>query len=670
MKPRANRSTVPDRMAWLVLALACLVPAGTAAQGEDDLDQLTLEELMSVPVTTVSRSPELAANVPAAIAVITADDIRRSGATSLAEVLRQAPGMQVARVDAGKWAIGTRGFADRLSRSLLVLIDGRAVYSPLFAGTYWETQHVMLEDIERIEVIRGPGGTLWGSNAVNGIINVITRSSRDTQGGLVSAAAGTEAHHGSLRYGRAVGGSTWLRGYVSGFDHEAQHATGPVEYDAWRLGQVGFRMDSDLAGGRTLMIQGAAYDARLGEWVVRTSLAPPYRDAGPVDLPLRGGSFLARWTTPLNTDDELELQTWYELTDREEYPLSETRHTVDVDLQLRHYGLPRQEIVWGAAYRWSWADLTSAPTSSLPDGSEALLSVFAQDEISFASDQVRVTLGAKLEHNRYSGLEVQPTARLAWLVSPTNTFWAAATRAIRRPSRVERLYATMSILDPTAPAFIRLSPNADFRPEKLWAYETGYRVRPHERLYVTVSGFYNVWHDLISTELLAAPFQETVPPAPTRTIFPVGFGNSIDGESAGVETTIDVRPTGWWRAAGHYAFLSVWMTPEPGSADLTQESRYEDGSPRHQVSLRNSLDLPRNVTLDWHLRYASELPDLDISSYATSDVRLAWRFTEEAELEAVGRNLHDAHHAEWAGENGGADVEIQRSLYVGLSWRW
>ena len=646
-----------------------LAPSGAQAQSEDPLDQLTLEELMSVPVTTASRTAELSARVPAAIFVITPDDIRRSGATSLPEVLRLVPGMQVARVDAGKWAIGTRGFADRLSRSMLVLIDGRAVYSPLFAGTYWETQHVVLEDIERIEVIRGPGGTLWGSNAVNGIVNIITRSALETRGGLVAGAGGTESMRGTLRYGGAVGERTWLRGHVSGFDQESQLATGPVEYDGWRLAQAGFRLDASLAAGRDLMIQGDAYEARLGEWLVETSLAPPYRDAYPTELPLRGGNLHARLTSALGGDSDLQLQSYYEVTDREEYPVSETRQTFDVDLTLRHYGLPRQEIVWGAGYRLSTAEITTAPTASLPEGSEALLSFFAQDQVAI-TERLHVALGAKLEHNRYSGLEVQPSARATLLLSPTATLWAAATRAVRRPSRVERLYATTSILDPGAPAFVRLLPNPDFRPEKLWAYEAGYRMQPHERLYFAVDGFYNEWRDLLSTDLLAAAFQEPAPPGPPRTVYPVGFGNGIDGSSAGFEVFADVRPTAWWRAAGHYAYLSVWMTPEPGSTDLTQESRYEGGSPVHQASLRSSFDLPRDLTLDWHLRYVSELPDLDVSAYATSDVRLAWSFAEGAEVEVVGRNLHEPHHAEWPGENGGEDVEIQRSVHVGLTWRW
>lgn len=641
---------------------------GARAQTEGALDEMTLEELMAVPVTTVTRSPELASTVPAALFVITPEDIRRSGATSLAEVLRLVPGMQVARVDAGKWAVGTRGFADRLSRSMLVLIDGRAVYSPLFAGTYWETQHVVLEDVERIEVIRGPGGTLWGSNAVNGIVNVITRSASDTQGGMITGGGGTEVVQGALRYGGALGRQTWLRGYVTGFDHAAQHATGPVAYDDWRLAQAGFRLDATLDGGRSLTVQGDAYDARLGEWLVRTSLLPPFREAGPTRNPLRGGNVLARLTSPVGPDSEVQVQSFFDVTDREEYPVSETRRTFDVDVQVSHYGLPRQEIVWGAGYRVSYAEMPTAPTSDLPDGSESLLSFFAQDEISL--EPLRLTLGAKVERNRYSGVEVQPSARAALLLSPTTTLWAAATRAVRRPSRVERRYGTTNVIDPATPTFVRLAPNPDFDSEKLWAYELGYRMRPHERLYFTLSGFYNEWHDLLTTERLGDSFVEDEPPAPPRVVVPVGFGNGLDGKSAGFELFVDARPMPWWRLAGHYAYLSVRMTPKPGSRDLTQESRYEEGSPAHQVSLRSSFDLPRDLALDWRIRYVSALSDLDIPGYATSDVRLAWRFTEDARLEIVGRDLLEPHHAEWTGDNGGADVEIERSVYLGLTWRW
>ena len=650
------------------LALGVLAASAAPASGQhppSDLGAMTLEELMDVQVTTVTRSPERAMSVPAAIHVITSEDIERSGATSLPELLRLAPGMQVARIDAGLWAIGTRGFADRLARSMLVLVDGRAVYSPLFAGTYWETQDLVLDDIERIEVIRGPGGTLWGSNAVNGIVSIVTKAARETQGPLVAAAVGSEDRfQGTARYGGSLGDNGFLRGYVTGFDRASQFNTGEIDYDSWRMVQSGFRLDSELGESRRLTLQGDAYTSRVGHFVRATSLTPPFLDVRADEVPLRGANLLGRLAGPVGDRFDVQLQTWYDWTDREEYPVSETRETFDVDLQLRH-DLGTHDLAWGLGYRYSTDEIATVPTTSLPSGSEALVSGFVQDEIALASDRLRLTLGAKLEHNRYSGLEIQPSARAVWLVNPSNSWWAAVTRAVRRPSRVERSYATTSILDPTGPAFVRLLPNPDFEPERLLAYETGYRMRPSERTYFTLSAFYNQWDELLSTEL-GEVFQEAPPP---RTIYPVSFENGIDGTTFGVEVTADVRPLPRWRWIATYSLLRVEMTPEPGSTDITQESRYEGGSPRHQVRMRNSLDLPGGISLDWHLRYVSELPDVDIPEYATSDVRLAWLLTEGLELEAVGRNLHDAHHPEWPGESGGANVEIERSLYVGFTWR-
>ena len=663
MSPVSSRAEI----VLLIALLACLVAAerGSAQTPSEELAQMTLEELMSVEVTTVSRTPELSARVPAALYVITPEAIRRSGATSLAEVLRMAPGLQVARIDAGKWSIGTRGFADRLARSMLVLVDGRAVYSPLFAGTYWETQDLVLDDIARIEVIRGPGGTLWGSNAVNGIINIITRSARDTQGLMVVGAAGTEDRvQGSIRYGGSFGERTFLRGYVTGFDRESQFNAGPLDYDGWRMAQIGFRLDSDVGPDRALTVLGDAYDARLGEFVRETSLAPPYAREYASDNALRGGHVLGRWSALLGTESDYQIQAYFDHSQREEYPVAERRRTLDVDIQLRHYRWARHDLVWGAGYRLTHGAFTTASTSDLPSGSETLVSGFAQDEISMAGDRLRATLGVKLERNDYSGLEVQPSGRVAWLPTPGQTVWAAVTRAVRRPSRVERMYASTSVLDPAAPAFVQLIPNPGFEPETLVSYELGYRVQPEERLYLRFAAFYNEWNDLLTTELL------TLSPEPSvGTTYPVSFGNGLDGDSYGFELTGDLRASSWWTIAGHYALLRVRMTAEPGSTDLTQESRYERGSPRHQVHLRNGWEIPGGVSLDWHFRYVSELPDLDIDAYATSDVRVAWQMADELELEAVARNLHDDHHGEWTGENGGANVEIERSLYVGFIWR-
>lgn len=656
-----------------VLGLAvlggALTPPGVAAQTLEELREMSLEELMDVQVTTVLRSAVASSRVPAAVYVVTAEDIRRSGATSLAEVLRLVPGMQVARVDAGKWSIGTRGFADRLSRSMLVLIDGRAVYSPLFGGTYWETQNVLLEDVERIEVVRGPGGTLWGSNAVNGIVSVVTRAAGETQGLYAHAAAGTEDRViGAARYGAALGDFGHVRAYANGFDRESQFNTGDLEYDEWRLAQGGFRMDGALGDAHELTVQGDAYVARLGEFVRLTRFEDPFLEVETRDLPLSGGNLLARLSGPLGPLPSLQLQTYYDVTDREEYPLSEHRETFDVDVQSRHTpGV--HDVVWGVGYRRTTADVSTAPIAMLPDGTENLYSAFLQDEISLAGDALRLTLGAKLEHNPYSGLEILPSGRLAWHVDADRTVWGSVTRAVRRPSVVEHSYATTSILDPSLPAYIRLSPNPAFRSEALVAYEAGVRAQAGADVYLTLAAFYNDWDDLLSTELTGDAFLEEPASGPPRLVFPVQFRNGLSGSSYGFELTADARPTAWWSVAGHYAFLRVTVSPDPGSTDLTQEAQYEGGSPRHQVRLRNSFDLADDWTLDWHLRYVSELPNPGIPGYATSDLRLAWRATDALELEIVGRNLHEPHHPEWPGENGGADVEIERSVYVGLSYR-
>jgi len=656
------------RGALLCVASSTIARADVQAQ-ERPLEEMTLEELMGIEVTTVGRSAVAELRVPAAVYVITREAIESAGATTLAEALRLAPGLQVARIDAGKWAIGSRGFADRLARSMRVLIDGRPVYSPLFTGVYWESQDALLEHVERIEVIRGPGGTLWGSNAVNGTVSIITRRASDTQGLYATAGAGTEVSDVALAYGRAVGDDSYARVYAKGFDWTPQHnADGEPEYDDWRLAQTGFRFDGSVSGGRTLTVSGDAYVGRMGQYLRVTDLAPPYLTVTQEDVGLSGGNVLARLAGPVGADTELELMSYVELTDRNEYPVSEHRRTAEVDLQLRHRRWPSHEINWGLAWQGSWADLDAAPTSSLPEKDEHLLSGFLQDEISMLDDRVRFTLGAKLEHNQYSGLEVQPGARVAWLVDERSTVWASVTRAVRRPSGVERRYTTTSILNPAGPTFVRLLPNPDFQSEKLIAYEAGARMRFGERAYARISGFYNRWDDLLSTELLAT-IQEPAPPNPPRTVIPVMFDNTLHGSSHGVELMADVRLLPGWTAAGSYSYLRVRTSRDTGSADITQEGRYDGGSPRHQVRLQNSFDLPGGVSLDWHLRYVSELPTNDIAAYTTSNVRLAWRVNDALELHVAGYNLHDVHHVEWPPDNSGAQVEIERRFRAGLTWR-
>jgi len=630
---------------------------------------MSLEELMNVEVTTVTRVPASTTEVPAAVHVITHDDIRRSGATSIPEALRLAPGIQVAHIDASRWSIGIRGFADRLARSMLVLIDGRAVYSPLFAGTYWEVQDTLLADVDRIEVIRGPGGTLWGANAVNGIINIITRRASETQGAFVSGTAGLQGLVlAGARYGGELGANGHYRVYGKGAWRGPQHhASGQDDHGDWRLTQAGFRGDWTYPSTRTFTLQGDVYDASLGQRASVTTFTPPFVDLLTRTAPLSGGNVLARWAGPTSPSAAYQLQTFYDRTNRDEIPVAESRDTFDVDFQHTSRAWARHAFVWGAAYRVTSGRITTVgPTSFTPPArTDQLVSAFLQDEITAVPNRVRVMVGTKLEHNDYSGVEIQPSARLVWTPDATHTVVWSVTRAVRTPSRVETDYTTNSLAVPALPAFVRLMPNPDFRPEKLVAYEVGYRVRPDPRLYVTASGFFNHLDDTLSTELLT-PFVEATPPPP-RVILPVTFANGLHGSSYGLELTTDVRPTDWWRWTANYSLLRVEMTRNEGGADVSQEGRYENLVPRHQVHVQSSIDVARDWQLDWVFRFVSELRQGPVPSYATSDIRVGWRMSDEMELSVVGRNLHEARHVEWPGD--GDAVAIERSALVGLTWR-
>ena len=655
--------------ALVSLALALAAPHGAAAQTlTQNLKRLTLEELMRVDVSTVLRVPEPSQTVPAAVYVITHDDIRRSGATSLPEVLRLAPGVQVARLDAARYAVGIRGFADRLARSMLVLIDGRAVYSPLFAGTYWEVQDTLLEDIDRIEIVRGPGGTLWGANAVNGIINIVTRRAQDTTGLLVTAAAGSDIRGPvGMRYGATAGPNGHYRVYGKAFDRGAQfHRTG-ADYDDWRMVQGGFRADWSSPRARNLTIQGDAYAVDLGQRFASPLYTPPFNAVMTRNAPLHGGNLLARVSAPW-AGGEFQVQTYYDRVGRDERPVAETRDTVDIDVQ---HGRPlgsRHQVVWGTGYRVTNGRIRATPpTEFIPaDRTDSLFTAFVQDDFALAPERLRLIAGAKVERNAYSGFELQPAVRAMWTLDESNALFAAVTRAVRTPSRVETDYTTTSLAAPAVPAFVRLQPNPDFASEELTAYEAGYRSRPAAAVYLTAAAFFNHLDNALSTEL-RTPFVETEPGS-QRLILPVTFANGLHGNSHGVEVTGDYRPAGWWRWTGNYSLLRVQMTRDPGSADVSQERRYEGLSPQHQIGIESSVDLPRGVFLDWTFRYVSALPAGPVPAYATSGIRLAWQASPRIEVAVVGQDLHEPHHLEWA--SGGPDaVQVRRRVFLSLVWR-
>lgn len=642
--------------------------AGAQELLAQDLKRLSLEELLGVEVSTAMRVPESTMATPAAVFVLTQDDIRRSGATSLPELLRLAPGLQVAEQDAARYAIGIRGFADRLARSMLVLMDGRAVYSPLFAGTYWESQDTLLEDIERIEIVRGPGGTLWGANAVNGIINVITKRAQDTQGPLVTATLGSQTGGPvAARYGRSAGTHGSVRAYAKGFSREAQFHTPASDDDAWHMTQVGARGDWTLGPSRMLTVQGDAYAGALGQRYTVPLTSPPFAASFTRDAAIAGGNVLARWTAPLG-GGEYQVQAFYDRTHRDERPVAETRDTFDLDFQHRRQVGRRHGLVWGAGYRVSDGRITAvAPTAFVPASrSDSLFTAFVQDDITLRRDRLRLIAGAKLLHNDYSGVELQPSGRLLFTIAPSQALFAAVTRAVRTPSRVETDYTTTSLANPAVPAFVRLQPDPQFEAEVLTAYEAGYRVRTVPTLYVTASAFFNDLDHTLSTELLS-PVVETAP-APSRLILPVTFANGLHGNSHGLELTGDLRPVPWWRATLNYSVVRIQMTRNPGSTDVSQERHYEGASPRHQLQFTSALDLPHRLSLDWFLRHVSAFPAGPVPAYTTSNVRVSWRAHPRLEVAIVGQNLHGDHHLEWPSGAGG-NVEIRRSAQVSVTWR-
>jgi iron complex outermembrane receptor protein len=576
-----------------------------------------------------------------------------------------APGLQVARINGGVWAIGIRGFADRLARSVLVLIDGRAVYSPLFAGTYWENQDTLLADIDRIEIIRGPGGTLWGANAVNGIINIITKSAKDTHGAYVTAGGGSEDRgFASFRYGGSAGSGS-LRGYFKALDRGPEFHADGNDYDGWRAGQGGFRGDWNLSGNRALTLQGDAYDGRLGARPTVALYTPPFSQTTNVSAPVSGANVLARFASGAATGDSFQVQAYYDRTNRDEIPIGETRDTGDVDFQQTLRRWKRHTLAWGAGYRVSSGRITAVAPSAIEPvrRTDNLFSAFAQDEFAVSPNKFRLIFGSKFEHNSYSGFEFQPTLRALWTIDPANTMWAAVTRAVRTPSRVETDYTTTSLVTPATPTFVRLIPNPAFDSERLVAYEAGYRWRPGTRVYVTASAFLNDLENTLGTNLLT-PFVETG--APPRLILPVDFANSLHGNSQGIELTSDYRPRPWWRVTGNYSYVFVAMSRNPGSTDVSQEQHYENAIPHHQVQAGTSFDISR-WSIDWLFRYVSELKSPTVPAYTASNVRLGWLATPRLEFSLVGQDLFGAHHLEWP--SSGGNVEVQRSVYAAVTWR-
>lgn len=608
----------------------CAVAIPQASPGfEVDITGSTIEQLMSISVTTVSRRQTDLQAAPAAVYVVSRDDLRRARVASVPDALRLVPGVQVASIDANKWAVSIRGFNGRAANKILVLVDGRSVYDPLFGGVFWEARDIPVDEIERIEVIRGPGGTLWGTNAVNGVINIITRHSRETAGVAVSLGTGTEDP--LLAYARSgwqFGVNNHARIYASRNERDTAFSSTGAHDDA-RLDRGGFRVDMEVPHRGELMLKGDAYDGAFG-----TNTAPE----GSQDLGHRGQSFVARWKQGRLGEAQQTIEFWYDHLEFDDLNLGEERHTYDLEYQ---YAFPEgntHQFIWGAGYRRTSDDIREGPILRLTPSSRRnrLSSFFAQDSINFADGSARLTVGAKVENNDYSGTEWQPSARLAWLVDAETTAWAAVSRAVRTPSRLE------AELD-AAPLLIG---NPKIAAENVTVYELGYRSRVARDAWADTAVFYNDYNDMVSLE-------------------GGQIGNSTEGKTAGFEIAGRWDPHPDWRFDVSYHYLYMDLDVKAGVDDGGFAATVENSDPRHQAAFQTAWLPSRVVDVHGVLRYVRRVKAQDVPSYLVADVNLAWRIRRDWELAVGGRNLFDAHHPE---QRSTETTEVERSVFAIVRW--
>ena len=651
-------------LAFLVLTF---LPAAAHASTTNnvDLSEVPLEQLLNMDVT-ILRGHDPLSKTPAAISVVTSDDIRRSGAMNIPEALRQVPGMEVAQVNSSEWAVSARGFNDVFANKLLVLQDGRTVYSPLFSGVFWDTPGTMMEDIDRIEVIRGPGSTAWGANAVNGVINVITKNARDTQGWLASAGAGNiDQGFINARYGGQLGSNVFYRVYGTYQNNDSfPQPNGREANDSWRLGRGGFHLDWYADDADLFTLQGDGYLGSMDEtFTVFDPASPTFTSQLPTVMDVRGANVLGRWTHTFSDTSELKAQLYYDRTTREATIFGETRDTVDLDLQHNMALGERNGITWGFGYRYTDGKIAGSPTIMFVPTEDHLnlVSSFVQDEATLLPDRLKLTLGTKVEHNDFSGWELEPGGSVAFTPDDRNTLWASVSRAVRTPSRSdEDSHFNQVEMTPFGPAVLQISGNREFRSEKLLAYETGYRVHPCDKLSLDLATFYNVYKDLRSLQMGAGfPF------------IPTTLANGMHGETYGLEAGATIELASWWRLNPSYTLLKMELHRNNRSTDTTSAPLAEGENPQQQFSLHSGMDLPRNISLDATLRYVDSLPSLRVDSYVTMDARIAWRATKNLEFALVGQNLFEPTHAEFRPtqvENQPANVP--RSFYAKVTWKF
>ncbi len=682
---KAKRGDSPARsrfpLSSLLIGVWVALSTQLAAADMEKLKRLksfSLEELAEVEVSIGGKLAQKASDIPAAVYVITQDDIRSSGATNIPEVLRMVPGLHVARIDANKWIVSSRGFSSRITNKLLVMIDGRSVYSPLFSGVLWEQQDLVLEDVDRIEVIRGPGAAVWGANAVNGVINILTRNTAQTQDTLLTGTVGTEQGIAVVRHGGELAENTHYRTYLK-YRHQDDSKTfsGDDAKDALDDVRAGFRVDWAKSEQDTFTFMGDAYTSETSEQITTLDFQPPdYAKLREDDIQFSGVNFIGKWKRVHADGAQGELKTYVDYTEREQWVLDERRSLFDIDYRYQTLVGLHHELSLGAGYRYSKDQQSDGNYSEgqvifyTPDSrTEHLYSAFIQDDIELQEDQWWLTLGTKLEHNGYTGYEVQPNLRLRWQVNPVHMAWGAISRAVRTPSRGERDgFLVTGQIDPGPPPIASILEGSDaFDSEELIAYELGYRFQPTKRMGLDANFFFNDYDQLQSFEYS----HTSSAPAPITAVGNIfNPGNQLYGETYGAELSLFWRAGESWQWRVNYSFLEMNLETTESSTDIISE-RFEGFSPEHQFNILSSYQWTPDFRLNAFIRYVDELPSLGVDEYLELDLGAEWQINPSVTLSAYGRNLlNDAHTETMPSLFATMPTEVEREFYIKLTGRF
>jgi iron complex outermembrane receptor protein len=656
--------------------MACLLlpsmVGATDTNSPPDVGDLSLEQLINIKVTSVSKKETRLESAPAAITVITQDDIRRLGIESIPEALRLVPGMDVSQVNSHEWAVSARGFNDQFANKLLVLIDGRAVYTPAFGGVYWDVQDLPMEDIDRIEVIRGPGATLWGENAVNGVVNIITKNAKDTQGILASVSGGTwDQPSVTIQYGGQLATNLYYRTYIKYFNRDSFVVPdGNNAPDAWQSARGGTRLDWNPQPEDELTLQGDGYYNQLGENVDVPVSTSPFWQSNNITDHDAGGNILGRWTHTISDTSQFSVQTYDDYFSEQEAQATERQNTFDLEVQHRFSLLERNDIVWGLDYRNLYLNTPNGAyiTYNSAVQSDNLYSGFVQDEITVLPDILHLTAGTKLEYDKYGRFQYEPSIRVAWTPTDKQTVWAAISRAVRTPA-IYNLNGTVNeTFVPSGPnpfgepEIFSVEANSGLKSEDLIAYEAGYRVQPFETLSLDAAAFYDSYDNLVTYN----------PPStfvfgPGQVVFPITTANGGSGNTYGGEISAQWKPLNNWRLIASY---SLFKNNGGSAGNLLAND------PQQQAQLRSYLDITPTLEFNGMISYVDRIDFANINqmvtipSYERLDLGIIWRPTKSLELGIWGQNLLQARHAEFVSDTTTQLIDVPRIIMAKITVRF